>query len=1026
MINIAQVGGYSRLLVQGVCGLVLSALTPALYGEAQVKNFPELSLQNLATQVDSLYGLQPAAAIPYMLEIKTRLTNAMSEEYRGIYRENLYRLGLAHIRWYEHSGKKESLLEGIPYWDEFIAEFLSDNRHPLAVLNRADSLFATEQWGASLDAYRYIIRVYQALVKEEDLLGLLQRMVHAARESERITEVNETLWDFLRGSDSYALRLFCLNTLFDQSLKDDNITELLKLVVVINSDRDFLYDIGVNLRLLHTGDKFEDEERYLEAGLLFSMVLPVERLLVDVEDRLMELEEWTFRNRSSNETSKEQLAELEALREQRLELVAAPKYTANLRWRQARVLQLMGREYEAYFAFLRLVDTYPQHRRMEQFRYATFTQGIKCDYLHEAMEHGEDYLSEPAYLLFEKPVAVQLAGLYAHFEAIEKLSLLADSFLHRFPYEPVASQMSHYLGQALFKKGMVERIIEDFPLWSAEYPEGAFIDSVSYWLGMAYLFGGDFEAALQAFDTLLANHPGSVYYKEASFRRGVAYFGLGQYAEAREVFESWLPDSPGHPLIPEAHVFLGDLDAMDARVENALTHYRLVEEAGGALALIEHAYFESASLLLANQRYSEHDRILEQFLDKYPNSTSCAEAVLRMAEASLDRGLLPEAFTRYRDGIERFGNDEKSDAVDSVIDSWWEQDAAIRARATQTAAFIAALLEDEEFRAQMLDDRIAQIQYFQAHTAIDPKLKELLTIRHPLYAELTAQTDTSLAPDPKRVLRIEDYPALGALLARNEERLAKLPSKKPSQVFEAMHAAAVVRNEDTLALRLLRVLNQRAGMTVLVEQIKEEWVEAASPATRVWIARLLAPEDAERAISILRELVAEAPESAAAAEGLFLLGTIESGREDHEAAQAYHNRVLKEHFSSAYAKSSAILRADALRQAQRPQEALEAYALVLSQREWRGEIWAEATFKMGNCFAEMDDPAKAQGFYERTYLAFSAYPDWSGRAILSSADLLEEMGDSDSAQRTYQYFLDLPGAQNSPYYDAIRQKRQTP
>ena len=1012
--------------VLGVLILCFLALARTLRAEAQVENFPDLTLQDLAAQVDIRYGPQPAEAIPYMVEIKTRLTNAMSEEYRGIYRENLYRLGLAHMRWFEQSGEKETLLEGVPYWEEFIAEFLSDKRHPLAVMNRADSLFAGEQWGAAMEGYLYTTKVYHAQIKEDDLLGLLQRMVHAARESERIGEANEPLWKFLQGSYPYPVRLFCLNSLFDQSLEADNITELLQLVTAINADRDFRYDIGVNLRLLHTGDKFEDEERYLEAGLLFSMVLPVERLLKVVEDRLIELEEWAFRNRSSGDASKAQLTELVTLREQRLELVAAPKYTANLRWRQARVLELMKRKYEAYFGFQRLVNNYPQHRHIEQFRYAAFTQGIECDYLSEAIEHGEYYLAEPSYLLFEKPVAMRLASLFARFEAVDKLSVLADDFLHRFPFEPVAAQMSHYLGQALLKKGMVERIIEDFPLWVAEYPDGAFIDSASYWIGMAYLFSGDFESALGAFNTLLANYPGSVYFKEASFRRGVAYFGLGQYAEAREVFESWLSDSSGHPLVPEAHVFLGDLDAMDARVESALMNYRQVEIHGGALALIEHAYFESAALLLANKRHAEHDAMLEEFLNKYPESASCAEAILRMAEAALDQGLVLEAFARFRSGIERFGNDSKSDDVDVVIDSWWEQDSAIRAGAAETAAFIKAFLGEESFRARMLYDRIAQIHHFQQHEAIDSGIKELLTVRHPLYAELAACTDAAVAATGGRSLSLEDYPALGELLAGNQARLAKLPPEKPAQVFRAMYVAAVEAGQETLALRLLRVLNQRDGEAVEAKQFTTDWVESASPASKVWIARLIAEDDADRAITILTQLITEVPDSAAAAEGLFLLGELESQRNNHEAAQAYHNRVLEEHFTSIYARQSAILRGDALRQSERLQDAVEAYALVLNQREWRGEVWAEATFKMGDCFAQMEDLAKAQGFYERTYLAFSAYPDWSGRAVLASADLLEALGESDSAQRTYQYFLDLPTSKDSPYYDAIRRKRLTP
>ena len=71
-----------------------------VYAEAQVKNFPELSLEGLAHKVDALAELNPEEAIAYMVEIKMRLTNSMSEEYRNIYCENLFRLGLTHMSAY--------------------------------------------------------------------------------------------------------------------------------------------------------------------------------------------------------------------------------------------------------------------------------------------------------------------------------------------------------------------------------------------------------------------------------------------------------------------------------------------------------------------------------------------------------------------------------------------------------------------------------------------------------------------------------------------------------------------------------------------------------------------------------------------------------------------------------------------------------------------------------------------------------------------------------------------------------------
>ena len=117
-----------------------------------------------------------------------------------------------------------------------------------------------------------------------------------------------------------------------------------------------------------------------------------------------------------------------------------------------------------------------------------------------------------------------------------------------------------------------------------------------------------------------------------------------------------------------------------------------------------------------------------------------------------------------------------------------------------------------------------------------------------------------------------------------------------------------------------------------------------------------------------------------------------------------------------------MLRGDALRYAGRFAEAADAYNMILSQRDWRGEIWAEATYKVGVCFLKQDMLGKAQGFFERTYLAYGGYPEWAGEAAVASAKLLEAQGDLESARRTYETFLELPDAEQSPHYDDVRQR----
>lgn len=1011
-----------RLAWLVVCLCSLAAAFP-LGGEPQVTNFPELDLLALGQRVDAAYPGNPAEAIPYMQEIKGRLDNAMSEEFRAIYRENLYRLGLAHMLWFQSTGVPKHLRAGIPYWDEFIGDFVGDERHPLALLNRADSHYGAEDWDAAVGGYLHVLQLYTRQLDEEEMLGLLQRLVVAAGESADAPPIGTTLQRFLVPGFDSGIRLFVLNALFDQALAANDLDDLMKLVGRINEDRDFRYDLGLNLRLLNVGDRFEEDERYLEAGLLFSMVLPVEQILAGIEDRLIDVEERLFRRQFIASREPELLRERNDLRSRRAEIADAPRYTVSLRWRQARVLQLMGRSYEAYFGFLRLIREYPQHAHVEQFRYAAFLQALDCGYTDEAIDQAEAYLATPAFVLFEKPIAARLAGLYEAKGQVDGLAGLADGFLHRFPDEPIAAQMAHSLGHALFRQGDTERILETFPEWAEAYPDGFFIDSAHYWSGMAYMFRGDFAPALGAFDALIESHPGSVYFKEATFRRGVAFFGMGDYAVARAIFSEWLEASPGHPLQPEAHVFLGDLDAMDAAVDSALAHYRSVEELEGSQALIDHAYFESASLLLANKRYEEHARILQRYVERYPDSPAGAEAVLRLAEADLERGAIASSFERYRDGIGRFGDRVASDHVDQIIDAWWATDSSIRARFEDSTAFIRRLLADTAFRRQMLYDRVAQIRYFQDLPAIPAELQAALTLRHPLYEVLANETPQEEGQGGE-ALDPGDFDFLLAWQERLRAQRTQLPTDPPAVVFAAMRQEALAAGQDALALRLLRVLNLRAGHEVSPADLGPAEVEAASPATLVWIARIEGRDDPLAAQMLLADLIEERPESDAIADALSLLAHFKMEDGFFDTAVALYERILNEHFGSPLAADAALRRGEALRLARRYNDAVAAYSMILDQRAWRGELWAEATFKIGLCFLGMGEDGKAQGFFERTYLAYSGYPEWAGKAVIESAGLLLSRGDRQSARDTYRFFLDSPGAPDSPLYPVIAQKME--
>lgn len=998
-------------------GLLLLASFQTAFGQAAATNFPELDLPTLGSRAEELFDRDPGGAIPYMIEIRSRLASAQTEELKLIFRENLYMLGLAHMRWFQQTRDSSHLKAGIPYWEEFTRSYPYDKRFELARLNLADSYFGSEDWRPAFDVYAAVLDDDRIEQDTDELLGVLQRMQQAAENSDQQERMDEFLWLFLEAENDYEIRVYCLNTLFDRALLEEDLAVLLRIVVAINQDPELRYDLGVNLRLFNAGNQFEMEEKYLEASMLYSMVLPVEYLLAPIEDRLIDIEEQLFKGQFLQVEEAALLQARKNLRERRLKFRNAPDYTANLRWRQARVLRLMNRINEAYFAFRRLIANYPDYEHIEQFYYAAFLQGIECQYIMEAISLGEEYLNQLAFTLYEKPIAARLAQLYAKRQDVDKLRVLAYDFVPRFPDDRVSAQIVHSLGQALFSKGEIEEILETFPAWEEEFPNGAFVESVYYWTGMAYLFVGDFNAALRSFNTLIERFPGSVYMTEARFRRGVAYFGMADYKEARKVFTDWMSGVSDHPLLPEAHAFMGDLDAIDARVESALAHYKLIETLGGSMALIDHGYFESASLLLANKRYADHEQLLVGYLDRYPESLAVPEAILRLAEADKEQGAMERVFDRYRDGIERFGNQRQSDGVDQLLDAWWQLDTDVRQKYKETNAFFDRLEFEPTFRQEMLYDRMSQIQYFKEHPALPYELQEV-------FIRFTRE----YPPKDDEVIdfkHLESYESFEQIREQIQFDYAQLPEQPPAEIFLQMYSDALERGAETLGLRLLRNLNLRAGIEVDPNELGADAVAVASPAVKIWIASLHAKIDAFFAEKLLLEVVDETSQGQILAEAYFMLAGLKLNQGLFDNAADYYLLAMENDMEGPLAREAALMQANALRQAGRFDEAIKAYTEILNQRSWRGEPWAEATFRMGQCFAELGEEGKAQGFFERAYLAYGGYPDWAAEATLASADLLKRQGDLDSARRTYQFFLDLPKAAEAEKFKLIQSNLQT-
>ena len=108
----------------------------------------------------------------------------------------------------------------------------------------------------------------------------------------------------------------------------------------------------------------------------------------------------------------------------------------------------------------------------------------------------------------------------------------------------------------------------------------------------------------------------------------------------------------------------------------------------------------------------------------------------------------------------------------------------------------------------------------------------------------------------------------------------------------------------------------------------------------------------------------------------------------------------------------------------RTNEAREKYQYILRVPDWRGILHARALYQTGQSYmADADYPA-AHGFFERTFLGYANFTEWSAQAYLADAEALLKMGDSEGAAGTLdEAIAELKESAPSELYQALIEKR---
>ncbi len=104
------------------------------------------------------------------------------------------------------------------------------------------------------------------------------------------------------------------------------------------------------------------------------------------------------------------------------------------------------------------------------------------------------------------------------------------------------------------------------------------------------------------------------------------------------------------------------------------------------------------------------------------------------------------------------------------------------------------------------------------------------------------------------------------------------------------------------------------------------------------------------------------------------------------------------------------------------EEAENEYNMALNVPPWRGPIFAEAMYGMGECRLATSDFTGAHNFFQRTYLLFKAYDDgdWAAKGYLAAADCLMKLERKSEAVNTLKAMLEDEYTKSNPLAEKVR------
>jgi TolA-binding protein len=553
-----------------------------------------------------------------------------------------------------------------------------------------------------------------------------------------------------------------------------------------------------------------------------------------------------------------------------------------------------------------------------------------------------------------------------------------------------------------------------------KYPAGQWYDELTLMMGQMYAKEQNWPEVIKHLDGVLQNRPNHQSAVECLFLLGYAHFMEEQFDSSVARFRELRTRFPGTELFPGAIYWTAMALMFNSNYEEAAKEFDELLSHHPEAMYVEDASFRRAICNYALGQFDIADGRLAAFIKARPASKLAAEAWMTRGDIAGAQAKIDDAVRDYQQALE-FSED------------------LLNIEHYNHCAFQAGQIL---FDAKKFKEAAAHYKRYIEHNRAGSNIplavywigRTLIETGEPVgAARYYKDAVLKYGADRKQI-------GVDMILDEWVATTHKLPADQARGAWNELQQSlrtARSANDQVGALRLTRVLMFHPDIKtmereqILDKLLQPENITNASPAVlESMLDGAIQRSQTNLAVSVAQDIIAEFTETDyalnarlfLARNNIELLRTAPPEKVKPLRDEAVkHLDVIRTVFAGNEEAAQALLLLGRLhREDGNVDEADKCYESVLSVRTW-GKFWPEALYGRGLCAEARKEFLKATAYYERIYVMYAKYRNWTAKAYLRRAECLHRAYEDNKARETIQEMLKADDLAPYPEYELGKQ-----